>query len=44
MTLPEERKTNNNDRRELEEVSERLRLHCWVRSTFPAYDVTCQLT
>jgi len=44
MTKPEQLETNNADRRQLETVAERRGLHRRVRSTFPAYDITCQLT
>ena len=44
MTLPVHRKRKDAGRQQLQKVAERRRLHRPVRSTYPAYDVTCQLT
>jgi len=38
--VPEQRESNNADRRELDNVAERWRLHCRERTAFPAYNVT----
>ena len=39
--VPEHRKSNDADRPELYNVAERWRLHCRVRTAFPAYNVAC---
>jgi len=44
LTLPVHRKSYRALRHQLQKVAERGRLHRPVRSTLPAYDVTCQLT
>ena len=44
MTLPVHGKGKGAGNHQLQKVAERWRLHRPVRSTFPAYDVTCQLT
>jgi len=40
VSLPEQRKSKNAEKREFHNVAERWRLHCRVRTAFPAYNVT----
>ena len=44
LTLPKHRESNNADRCQFYDVTKRRWLHCRVRPTFPAHNVTCQLT
>jgi len=39
--VPEQRKSNNAKRCQLDDVAERWRLHGRVRTAFAAYNVTC---